>query len=73
MTVNHAVAALFALVLASGTLNPRVPRVEPNPPVIKSSASLVAQEALWRIAANYRVELEFVGLKSDERLAMRER
>ena len=40
--------------------------------LIKSNASMVAPEALRRIAAIYRVERELVGLSGDERLAMRE-
>src|SRR5438132_561319 len=39
--------------------------------LIKSNASMVAPEALRRIAAIYRVERELVGLSGDERLAMR--
>lgn len=40
--------------------------------LIKSNASMVAPEALRRIASIYRVERELVGLSGDERLAMRE-
>jgi transposase len=40
--------------------------------LIKSNASMMAQEALQRIARIYRVERELVGLSGDERLAMRE-
>lgn len=40
--------------------------------LIKSNASIMAPEALQRIARIYRVERELVGLSGDERLAMRE-
>ncbi len=40
--------------------------------LIKSNASIMAPEALQRIARIYRVERELVGLGGDERLAMRE-
>jgi transposase len=40
--------------------------------LIKSNASMMAQEALQRVATIYRVERELVDLSGDERLAMRE-
>jgi transposase len=40
--------------------------------LIKSNASMVAQDALHRIAKIYRVERELASLSGDERLAMRE-
>ena len=40
--------------------------------LFKAKASAMAEEALQRIAAIYRVERELAGLKVDERLAMRQ-
>jgi transposase len=39
--------------------------------LLKAKASAMAEEAVRRIAAIYRVERELVGLQADERLAMR--